>query len=41
MSLEYEFDLKQEKAMREFAIKFREGREKDAETNQRQLRNEG
>ena len=27
MSLEYEFDLKQEKAMREFAIKLREGRE--------------
>lgn len=27
MSLERYFDLKQEQAMREFAIKFREGRE--------------
>ena len=35
MSLEYEFDLKQEKAMRDFAKKLKERGEESEQENQR------
>ncbi len=40
MSLEREYDLKQEKAMREFAIKLKERGEESEQENQRRLQSE-